>query len=361
MTGVIAPPPDVRLGALDPLGGDGLAALATPRSTHTCVDLFAGAGGLALGLSGAGFDHLALVEHDTRKGRKDATLQRNSFAQAVCVDVGAVDYAPWAGAVDLLAGGPPCQPFSSGGLRRGAADARNGWEATLDTTLALRPRAVLFENVQGMLTARFEAYRAAISARLSQLGYHHGWLPLNAADHGVPQHCRRVFLVGFADLAAWEAFVVPPTMSPRPTVRGVLRELGPPNGRDGHEVHGRAREYEGHTASALDAPSKTIVGGGRGLGGGSGTVRLDSGAVRYFTVREAATLQTFPADWRFDEVWSRAFVEIGNDVPPLLARALGEAVARALNAAGVVHQRPSPLPIPGAAATNPIRGRNGYR
>ena len=380
VTGVIAPPPDVRLRALDPLGGDGLAARSTiaqdartdtrtaastiaqdactaartaastiaqdaPRSTRTCVDLFAGAGGLALGLSGAGFDHLALVEHDARKV---ATLQRNGFAQVLCADVGAVDYAPWAGAVDLLAGGPPWQPFSSGGLRRGAADARNGSEATLDATLALRPRAVLFENVQGMLTARFEAYRDAISARLSQLGYHHGWLPLNAADHGVPQHRRRVFLVGFADLAAWEAFVVPPTVSPRPTVRGVLRELGPPNGRDGHEVHGRAREYEGHTASALDAPSKTIVGGGRGLGGGSGTVRLDSGAVRYFTVREAATLQTFPADWRFDEVWSRAFVEIGNAVPPLLARALGEAVARALDVAGVVHQRPNQLPTPGS-------------
>ena len=103
----------------------------------------------------------------------------------------------------------------------------NGWEATLDATLALRPRAVLFENVQGMLTARFEACRDAISARLSQLGYHHGWLPLNAADHGVPQHRRRVFLVGFADLAAWEAFVVPPTVSPRPTVRGVSGARSP--------------------------------------------------------------------------------------------------------------------------------------
>ena len=80
--------------------------------------------------------------------------------------------------------------------------------------------------------------------------------------------------------------------------------------------------------------SKTIIGGGRGLGGGSGTVRLDSGETRYYTLREAATLQTFPSAWDFDSTWSRAHVEIGNAVPPLLrtrrrGAALGGAIAKA--------------------------------
>ena len=110
--------------------------------------------------------------------------------------MGSFDYSPWRGAVDLLAGGPPCQPFSGGGLRRGAADERNGWEAALHATQELRPRALLFENVRGMLTPRFDAYRGAISARLTALGYHHDRLALDAADYGVPHHRHPVFLVG---------------------------------------------------------------------------------------------------------------------------------------------------------------------
>ena len=336
VTGVLTPPPTraehVPEGAADLRG-----AHPTKAAPRNCIDLFAGAGGLALGLGDAGYHHLALVERDARKV---ATLERNGFTQAVCADVGDVDYSQWRGAVDLLSGGPPCQPFSGGGLLLGEADARNGWEVTIAATAALRPRAVLFENVQGMLTGRFAGYRRAISARLDDLGYHHNWVPLDAANFGVPQRRRRVFLIGFADRRAWEAFTLPPTSRTRLTVRAALRRLGPPNGMNGHDAHGRAREYPGHTASTLDAPSKTIVAGGRGLGGGSGTVRLDSGEVRYFTVREAATLQTFPPTWRFDEAWSRAFVEIGNAVPPVMARKLGGAIAAALDAVDAVAPMP---------------------
>ena len=298
----------------------------------TCVDIFAGAGGLAIGLGEVGFKHLALVEHDARIV---ATLHRNGYAQAIQAEVADVDYAQWSGAT-LLSGGPPCQPFSAGGLRQGEADKRNGWEAALQATQRLRPHAVLFENVRGMMSPRFAEYRGAISTRLDALGYHHGWHQLDAALYGVPQHRHRVFLVGFLDAAAWAAFTLPPKAAAPVTVRHALRELGPPNGRNGHVLHGNAREYPGHQASRLDAPSKTIIGGGRGLGGGSGTVQLDSGEVRYYTLREAATLQTFPPAWDFDGTWSRAHVEIGNAVPPLLARALGSAIVMALDAADKV-------------------------
>ena len=198
VTGVLAPPPSREEHALDG-AADPRGARTTEASPRSCIDLFAGAGGLALGLGGAGYWHLALVERDARKV---ATLERNGFTQAVCADVGDVDYTQWRGAVDLLSGGPPCQPFSGGGLLLGEADARNGWEVTIAATAALRPRAVLFENVHGMLTGRFAGYRRAISARLDDLGYHHSWVPLDAADFGVPQRRRRVFLIGFADRRA---------------------------------------------------------------------------------------------------------------------------------------------------------------
>ena len=83
----------------------------------------------------------------------------------------------------------------------------------------------------------------------------------------MPQHRHRVFLVGFLDAGAWAAFTLPAKATAHVTVRTALRELGAPNGLHGHVVHGQAREYKGHSASCLDAPSKTIVGGGKGLGG----------------------------------------------------------------------------------------------
>ena len=331
----------------DVAGADGqvIGAVAPPRTREgeapaapdpttplpTNVDIFAGAGGLALGLRTAGFTTLALVENDARCV---ATLERNGLGSlAVQADVADADYSAWADNVTLLSGGPPCQPFSVGGLQKGAADERDGWTAALHATEQLRPRAVLFENVRGLLAPRFAEYRNHLSSSLGAIGYHHAWFALNAADYGVPQHRHRVFLVGFRDAAALKAFALPASVARWTTVREALRELGPPQASGDHAVHGNAREYVGHTASELDMPSKTLIGGGRGLGGGSGTVKLDTGEVRYFTVREAARLQTFPAAWRFDPVWTHAVKELGNAVPPLLAKALGEAILRALRSA----------------------------
>ena len=87
----------------------------------TCIDLFAGAGGLATGLSQAGFRIELLVESDARAVD---VLARNGYEHALCSDVEAVDYSRWVDRLALLSGGPPCQPFSKGGLGRGGADAR---------------------------------------------------------------------------------------------------------------------------------------------------------------------------------------------------------------------------------------------
>ena len=119
-------------------------------------------------------------------------------------------------------------------------------------------------------------------------------------------------------------------MWPWQTVRQLFGALGPPNGIDRHAVHGQARSYNHHTPSILDLPSKTVTAGTHGPGGGSNCVTLDDGTIRYFTLRELAGLQGFPAGYQFDPVWSRAVREIGNACPPPLAHSWAVAMRRCI-------------------------------
>jgi len=203
------------------------------------VELFAGAGGLALGVADAGFRHEAVLEWDKYAV---STLQLNKSNghphvkswRIIEGDVRAFDYEPHAGKITLVAGGPPCQPFSLGGKHLGNEDARNMFPEAVRAVRELRPDAFIFENVKGLLRSTFEDYYEYIVMRLRypdllprdgetwaehnrRLIKHHGSGPssehyvvehhlLNAADFGVPQCRERVFIVGFrSDLGAmWE-------------------------------------------------------------------------------------------------------------------------------------------------------------
>ena len=307
----------------------------------TCVELYAGCGGMALGLKQAGFEHVALVDFDEACIR---TLRRNGFPDAQHSRVEDADLSPHAG-VSLLAGGPPCQPFSLGGVDGGQGDRRNGWEAALRAVERCRPRAVMFENVAGLLRPKFAAYLTSVLSRLEGMGYHVVVEKVDAAHYGVPQTRRRVFVVGFREKAALAAYSPPERRGEGVvTVREALASLGPPNGENGHAARGSARAYEGHTGSDPDGVAKTVTSGVNGPGGGANTLRLEGGAVRYFTIREAARIQTFPDSFSFDGLsWTASFRQIGNAVPVLLARAFGIAVADALRATTV---RPPPPPCP---------------
>lgn len=198
--------------------------------TLTSLELFAGAGGLALGVHSAGFQHLALVEWEPYAVQ---TLQANSQQLlnldpdlVLALDARKIDYKPYAGKVDLLAGGPPCQPFSGGGLKNGDADPRDMFPAVFDVVALTKPRAILLENVRGLLRPTFDSYFAYIKARLRypqhppRSGEH--WpdhlarlrgvketdfpdeeqyvvshQALDTADHGIPQHRHRVFITAF--------------------------------------------------------------------------------------------------------------------------------------------------------------------
>ena len=160
----------------------------------TSVELCAGAGGQALGLERAGFDHTALVEIDKHCC---ATLRHNRPNWNVLEeDVRRFkeDAAAYKG-VDLLAGGLPCPPFSVAGKQLGEKDERNLFDDAIDIVDSTRPRAVMIENVRGFLDAVFHDYREKLKKQLSKLGYETDWRLLNASDFGVPQLRPRVAIV----------------------------------------------------------------------------------------------------------------------------------------------------------------------
>jgi len=210
------------------------------------VELFAGAGGLAMGVSLAGFDSLAVVEWDRWACDSIRENQRRGFplVQDWNVWEGDVRHFDWATipeGIDLLAGGPPCQPFSMGGKHRAFGDRRDMFPATVEIVRKLRPKSFLLENVKGLTRSSFANYYQYILLQLefpevvrgekeswsehftrlqeektsgarhsSGLTYNVVPTLVNAADYGVPQKRERVFIVGFrADLGIEWSFPKP--------------------------------------------------------------------------------------------------------------------------------------------------------
>ncbi|HET6841398.1 MAG TPA: DNA cytosine methyltransferase [Candidatus Angelobacter sp.] len=198
---------------------------------NTSIELFAGAGGLALGLSQAGFRHKAVVELDTDACNTLRSNQERGFKLVrdwpiFQEDVCHFSFDEIGESVDLVAAGVPCQPWSLGGKHRGYEDGRNMFPQMLRAVLALRPRAFIIENVKGLLRRSFATYFEYITLMLSypeiqrkasedwpehlaRLERHHTsgkvrsleykvvYRLLNAANYGVPQKRERVFIVGF--------------------------------------------------------------------------------------------------------------------------------------------------------------------
>jgi DNA (cytosine-5)-methyltransferase 1 len=198
------------------------------------VELFAGAGGLGLGISLAGFKPKAVVEWDrwavdTLRENRDRGFPLLADCPIVHADVRKVDFESIVGPVDLVSGGPPCQPFSMGGKHRAFADDRDMFPAAVDVVRRLRPRAFIIENVKGITRSSFSNYLQYIELQFrcpevvkkadeiwqdhfirlqrehtaggDALRYNLVRTLVNAADYGIPQRRERVFLVGFrADL-----------------------------------------------------------------------------------------------------------------------------------------------------------------
>ena len=376
------------------------------------VELFGGAGGLAFGVSKAGFKHELLVEWD-----KDAasTLRKNSDILGIDnwktvqqIDVGSVDYRSLNGEIALLAGGPPCQPFSVGGKHLGDRDRRDMFSEAVRAARELRPKAILLENVGGLARPRFAAYLAYLLEWISvpeveaspgeewqahrrriqwEIEFSHDALRyrvesylVDAADFGVPQRRRRLFIVAWredvssswivpkpthsADRLCWDQWVSGaywarhglkeyerPAASiesvrkanglnyseirafrPWRTVRDTIGDLPPPYERYPHPYDSQhyliagARSYKGHTGSPPDSPAKALKAGDHGVPGGENTLRIGGGSVRYFSIREAARLQTFPDTYQITGSWTEGMRQLGNAVPVSLSEVFAKGV-----------------------------------
>ena len=307
----------------------------------TSLEVCAGAGGQGLGLEYAGFDHAALVELEPAAC---ATLRLNRPSWNVIEG----DLREFSGLVhagiDLLAGGVPCPPFSKAGKQLGHEDERDLFPEAIRLVDECRPKAVMLENVRGLLDAVFDDYRNKVERQLKKLGYVPGWKLLNASDFGVSQLRPRVVFVGIRkDLADGFDWPEPAKTAPL-TVGELLHDLMKTNGWRGAD---RWREQANSIAPTLVGGSKKH--GGPDLGptrakrawatlGVDGMGLWDDAPPRDFvgmprlTTRMTARIQGFPDDWQFAGRKTAAYRQIGNAFPPPVAAAVGRQIFAALSA-----------------------------
>ncbi|HEX6451013.1 MAG TPA: DNA (cytosine-5-)-methyltransferase [Trebonia sp.] len=202
-------------------------AVAMPE--YRVVEICAGAGGQALGLELAGFEHELAVELDETAC---ATLRHNRPQWKVAQGDVASD-AVWNPGdylnIDLLAGGVPCPPFTIAGKQLGATDERDLFAWAIELCGTVQPRALLLENVRGLSLPRFSAYRQHVLDRLAQLGYAADWRLLQASDYGVPQLRPRFVLVAMRP-EDFAYFTWPEPLGEPKTVGETLKDLMAANG-----------------------------------------------------------------------------------------------------------------------------------
>jgi DNA (cytosine-5)-methyltransferase 1 len=331
------------------------------------LSLFSGAGGLDLGLERAGFDPVLCLDSDSGA---QATLRHNrpnwdvpldgdvtaAAMQRTCKDLGLVSAG-----LDLMAGGPPCQPFSKAaqwtpsgrtGLKDPRTRALGGFVHFVEVLL---PRVVLVENVPGFVSGPASALRfleeqlAAINER-SGTNYRLNWWLVDAADYGVPQRRKRAILVAFRDgrdfrlpapthsgshIRAWDVlynYMETDPPNPRGSWTGLLPSI--PEGHNyqwltarggGIELFGwRTRYWSFLLKLARDRPSWTLP---ASPGPNTGPFHWDN---RPLSTRERLRLQSFPDDWALTQSEREQWRMAGNATPPLLAEIVGRAISSEL-------------------------------
>lgn len=369
--------------------------------TFTVVSLFSGAGGLDIGLERAGFQTVAAVDNDpdcvatlcnNQRARIDAGGGCKHLEGAVILAAGidslGGDQLRPAGcdtswAPDLMAGGPPCQPFSSSGKMLSVADPRGRlFEHFVRLAADLRPRLILFENVRGLITARGpngepgEALRM-VKGAFESIGYATTFALLNAADYGGPQRRIRCFMMAtrctalplfpepthaeapasglFESRLPWVTLgdflagrPAPPSEEVvRPTKRlaSLLKNVPEGSGlksagaREATRPGGHWGYRQGTFIADLKQPARTIT-----ASASQDWIRLPDGSLRRLSLRECAALQGFPSEWRFAGPTASQFRQVGNAVPTLFGRVLGSALVEALE--GARRPRPTSAPLP---------------
>jgi DNA (cytosine-5)-methyltransferase 1 len=304
------------------------------------IEICAGAGGQALGLESSGFDHQCLVEIDSAAC---ATLRLNRPNWNVVEgDLRAFSATRYRG-IDLLAGGVPCPPFSKAGKQLGKGDERDLFPEALRIVDECRPKAVMLENVRGLLDSVFDEYRANLIRTFKKLGYHAEWKLLVASDFGVPQLRPRVIFVAI-ESSLTDQFQWPhPSMRLPETVGEVLYDLMSERGWHGAKAWkeracdiaptlvGGSKKHGGPDLGPTRAKRAWAALGVDGHGIAAEAPDPEFVGMPRLTVRMAARLQGFPDQWRFSGKKTAAYRQIGNAFPPPVAKVVGAQIIAALN------------------------------
>ena len=339
------------------------SAVQIEKNAFTTIELFAGAGGLALGIEKAGFETLGLIEFDKdaaeslKTNRPNWRVIHDDIANISCMDLEEY-FGIKKGELDLLSGGAPCQAFSYAGKRLGLEDARGTLFYHYAIFLQkLQPKIFLFENVKGLLTHDKGRTYATITDIFEQAGYTIQKKVLNAWDYGVPQKRERLITIGIRnDLVEKTSFTFPKEQEYKPVLRDILLDCpegpGVPYGENKRKIFelvppgGYWRDIDPEIAKAymkscwnmgggrtgilrrmsLDEPSLTVL----TSPSQKQTERCHPLEARPFTVRENARCQTFPDEWQFCGSVQSQYKQVGNAVPVNLAYEIGLEIHKSL-------------------------------
>jgi DNA (cytosine-5)-methyltransferase 1 len=327
------------------------------------IELFAGAGGLALGLEKAGFNSIGLVEYDKdaadtlKKNRPEWNVINDDVANISPLDLEHC-FNIKKGELDLLSGGPPCQSFSYAGKRLGLEDARGTLFYHYAVFLQkLQPKTFLFENVRGLMTHDHGRTYQTILDIFTEEGYAVQTEVLNAWDYGVAQKRERLIMIGIRNDFADKLWIDPPHPHEyKPILRDILSdvpqsggvqyseykrkifELVPPGGYWRDIPEDIAKEYmkscwhmEGGRTGILrrlsmDEPSLTVL----TSPSQKQTDRCHPLEARPFTIRENARCQCFPDEWTFSGGIGQQYKQVGNAVPVNLAYEIAKKIHEGL-------------------------------
>lgn len=336
------------------------------KSNYKVLELFAGAGGLALGLEYAGFETVGLVEIDKhacntlRKNRKEWKVLEKDITKISKNGVRKYLELPAPGELDLLSGGYPCQAFSYAGKKEGLEDTRGTlfyhFAKILDE---LKPKMFLAENVRGLVNHDGGKTLSTMLEVFENVGYKVEWKVLKALDYDVAQKRERIVIVGIRNdlIKKGVKYKFPQPYGYELVLRDVLKdvpkskgakypdskrkvlEMVPPGGYWRDLPKEIAKEYMGKSyyssggrtgmarRISWDEPSLTLT----CSPAQKQTERCHPDETRPFTTREYARIQSFPDDWEFVGSVSNIYKQIGNAVPVNMAKAIGLSIINVLN------------------------------
>jgi len=343
--------------------------LQAPKSKLSSIELFCGAGGLALGMHNAGINSKLLIDFD-----KDSikTLKQNRPKwNSVCASVLDIDLEEYKNQIDIMAGGFPCQAFSYAGKSLGFADTRGTlfyeYARLIDQ---VKPRLVIGENVKGLLNHDEGRTLSVIVSELENLGYRVAYKVMRAQFLDVPQKRERLIIFGVRSDLSSEIFF-PVEKDYTINIRGALKGAPKSAGQIYSESKRKVMELipeGGYWRDLPEALQREFMGGSYHLGGGKTgmarrlswsepsltltcnpaqkqTERCHPKETRPLTVREYARIQTFPDEWEFVGSVSSQYKQIGNAVPVNLGYHIGLAARKILGSPAKSAEDPAKLSV----------------